>query len=77
MSSGTPVASVRQNTPFGVANYDMLCWYCYAADLRPSLPRWYDIFVYHLFRGRTPFRCRNCRGRLWLHYTDPTHSSGH
>ena len=48
----------------------MLCWYCFNTDLRPSLPRWYDFLICRLFRGRTPFRCRNCRGRQWLRYSD-------
>jgi hypothetical protein len=55
-----------------VANYDMLCWYCFNTDLRPSLPRWYDFLICHLFPGRRPFRCRNCRGRQWLRYSDYT-----
>jgi hypothetical protein len=55
-----------------VANYYMLCWYCFNTDLRPSLPRWYDFFICRLFPGRVPFRCRNCRGRQWQRYSDHT-----
>ena len=48
----------------------MRCWYCYTTDLRPSLRRWYDFLLCRLFPGRAPFRCRNCRGRQWLRYSD-------
>ena len=82
ISSGMSVAldrvihapSVVNKEP-SVVNKDMFCWYCYTADLRPSLPRWYDILLCRVFRGRAPFRCRNCRGRQWLRYTEPTQSS--
>ena len=58
------------DTVSNVAIYDMLCWYCFSTDLRPSLPRWYDFLIGRLFRGRAPFRCRNCRGRQWQRYSD-------
>ena len=50
----------------------MLCWYCFNTDLRPSRLRWYDFLICRVFRGRMPFRCRNCRGRQWLRASDYT-----
>ena len=70
--SGMSVALNRVIHAPSVVNKDMFCWYCYTADLRPSLPRWYDILLCRVLRGRAPFRCRNCRGRQWLRYTEPT-----
>ena len=70
------IALYESNNVSNVANYDMLCWYCFNTDLRPSHPRWYDFLICRLFRGRTPFRCRNCRGRQWLRDSDCTEQTG-
>jgi hypothetical protein len=47
----------------------MLCWYCFASDLRPSLPRWYD-FIPTVVFGREPYRCRVCHKRQWQRVID-------